>query len=217
MGSIDANLQISQLISGWVAEGMPQQPGCTWPKAKWITAFPDHAQMFIDAPVLLTRDFVGKKTQESILGGDPLSGFLISMAWGYGMTGYGRFRTNQVIKNPGILGVLKDSGELAMAGDVISAFRVFEDAKPSGIKVAFATKYLYFASREQSREALILDSVIAKYLTKSTGKKYKLFQFRSDDYEHYLTFMEAQASVNKISAGCLEEAIFFSLNRNWGQ
>jgi hypothetical protein len=213
----EPNPQISALISQWVGAGKPKQPGCKWPQAKWIAAFPDHAQLFIDAPQLLTRDYVGDKAQHSIRSGDPLSAFLISMAWGYGMTGYGRYRTNKVIRNVGFLEVLKSSGELAMSGDPISAFKVFEIAKPSGIKVAFATKYLYFASRELSREALILDSIIVKFLKSSTGNKYKLMQFRSDDYALYLDFMESQAKANKISAGNLEEVIFYSLNRDWGQ
>ena len=217
MFPIETNLQISTLISHWVSEGKPSQPGCIWPQEKWIISFPEHAQLFTDAPKVLTRDFVGKKAQERIKDGDPLSAFLISMAWGYGMTGYGRYRTAKVIRNHGFLEVLRKSGELAMAGDSISAFKVFEVAKPSGIKVAFGTKYLYFASREQSREALILDSIIVKFLKSSTGYKYKLMQFRSDDYAHYLEFMEKQASAHNISAGNLEEAIFYSLNRNWGQ
>lgn len=213
----EANSQISTLISQWKVEGKPKQPGCIWPQAKWIAAFPQHTNLFSSAPQLLTRDFVGEKAQHLIKTGDPLSAFLISMAWGYGMTGYGRYRTNKVIRNAGFLEVLKNSGELAISGDPISAFKVFEIAKPSGIKVAFATKYLYFASRGLTREALILDSIIVKYLKVSTGYKYKLMQFRSDDYAHYLDFMEAQAKANSISAGNLEEAIFYSLNREWGQ
>ena len=213
----EANSQISTLISQWVSDGKPKQPGCVWPQAKWIAAFPEHAKLFANAPQLLTRDFVGEKAQHSIKTGDPLSAFLISMAWGYGMTGYGRYRTNKVIKNAGFIEVLRKSGELAMSGDPVSAFKVFEIAKPAGIKVAFATKYLYFASRELSREALILDSILVKYLKASTGYKYKLMQFRSNDYAHYLNFMETQAKANKISAGNLEEAIFYSLNREWGQ
>jgi hypothetical protein len=42
-------------------------------------------------------------------------------------------------------------------------------------------------------------------------------QFRSDDYALYLEFMESQAKANKISAGNLEEVIFYSLNSDWGQ
>jgi hypothetical protein len=213
----EVNSQISTLISKWKGEGMPKQPGCIWPQTKWITAFPQYANLFSTAPKLLTRDFVGEKAQHSIKTEDPLSAFLISMAWGYGMTGYGRYRTNKVIKNAGFIEVLRKSGELAMSGDPVSAFKVFEIAKPAGIKVAFATKYLYFASRELSREALILDSILVKYLKAITGYKYKLMQFRSNDYAHYLNFMETQAKANKISAGNLEEAIFYSLNREWGQ
>lgn len=213
----EVNSQISTLISKWKGEGMPKQPGCIWPQTKWITAFPQYANLFSTAPKLLTRDFVGEKAQQLIKTGDPLSAFLISMAWGYGMTGYGRYRTNKVIKNTGFIDVLKRSGELAMTGDPVSAFKVFEVAKPSGIKVAFATKYLYFASRGLTKEALILDSIIVKYLKESTGCRYKLMQFRSDDYADYLDFMEVQARANSISAGNLEEAIFYSLNSEWGQ
>jgi hypothetical protein len=217
MHTAAANPEISKLISEWVGQGQPKQPGCVWPRKKWVLAFPEHTDLFVNAPELLTRDFIGKRVQQSISDGDALSAFLVSMAWGYGMTGYGRYRTDKVIKNPGFLEVLKESGEIAMAGDPVSAFRVFEKAKPAGIKVAFATKYLYFSSREKSREALILDSIIVKYLKNTTGRKYQLMQFRAEDYAHYLEFMESQAMINNISAGNLEEAIFYSLNRDWGQ
>lgn len=206
---------LDQLISTWNQSGKIRQEGTVWPKNKWATEFKIYKDLFLSAPDLLDRPTVAKICQKSLNDDKYIEAFLITMAWGYGTRGYGRYRTRKVLENPNFELLIQESGKFASSGLPIAAVSLFEKIQPKGIKIAYASKYLYFASYGSQRETLILDSFIEKFLKEKEGLRLKLSKFDSKNYETYLEFMESKATSYGIKPGILEEAIFKQLNPGW--
>jgi hypothetical protein len=45
-------------VAAWRAEGSPTQPAMAWPRERWITIFPTHANALREVRDLLDREIV---------------------------------------------------------------------------------------------------------------------------------------------------------------
>ena len=86
--------------------------------------------------------------------------FIATMMWGYGETGYGPWRTSEMLKSRGIKQALPDACSQIIAGD-------WEAAKDNCAVIRYCdtpyfTKFLYFVGRRYKTETmpLILDSFV---------------------------------------------------------
>lgn len=98
--------------------------------------------------------------------------FLASMIWGYGMVGYGRFRTEKMFstkKRETILTAVRDA---ISRGDILSAY---SEANLSYCGPAFFTKLFYFLGLvfKSNPLPLILDSRVSANLLKCNGNGFE--------------------------------------------
>lgn len=88
--------------------------------------------------------------------------FVATQVWGYGVTGYGSYRTRQVLAQPSAEAVLTEAVSLLVDEGAVAAFEVLNTL--DGLGPAFLTKFLYFAAQVlpdvKGPRPLILDSVL---------------------------------------------------------
>lgn len=92
--------------------------------------------------------------------------FVATQVWGYGVTGYGPYRTRQVLAQPSAEAVLTKAVSLLVDEGAVAAYEVLNIL--DGLGPAFLTKFLYFAGQTlpevKGPRPLILDSVLAGVL-----------------------------------------------------
>ncbi|MEQ8436533.1 MAG: hypothetical protein RIB65_03515 [Ilumatobacter fluminis] len=90
--------RLVSLAAAWSDAGKPAQPGIPWPRAAWQSAYPDRCQLIEHLPAQLTRDVVRNACRRAAESPEAaVDAFLVTMMWGYGNVGYGRYRTNKVL------------------------------------------------------------------------------------------------------------------------
>jgi len=127
-----------------------------------------------------------------------------SLAWGYGVRGYGRYRTRRVLAQDSagalLAGALENLRPAEVTPDaLIDAYDRFRSAhRLHGLGPAFFTKILYFAGYRHERAALqplILDSVVAGRLPAEAGpaNQYR-YGWSSSTWHGYLRWAHEQAA-----------------------
>ncbi|MEU1502758.1 hypothetical protein [Streptomyces sp. NPDC005732] len=71
--------------------------------------------------------------------------FVATQVWGYGVTGYGPYRTRQVLAQPSAEAVLTEAVSLLVDEGAGAAYEVLNTL--DGLGPAFLTKFLYFAGQ----------------------------------------------------------------------
>lgn len=98
--------------------------------------------------------------------------FVATQVWGYGVTGYGPYRTRQVLAQPSAEAVLTEAVSLLVDEGAVAAYEVLNTL--DGLGPAFLTKFLYFAGQAlpdvKGPRPLILDSVLAGVLRRHATK-----------------------------------------------
>ncbi|OII67193.1 hypothetical protein [Streptomyces sp. CC77] len=98
--------------------------------------------------------------------------FVATQVWGYGVTGYGPYRTRQVLARPGADAVLTEAVSLLVDEGAVAAYELLNTL--DGLGPAFFTKFLYFAGQAlpevKGPRPLILDSVLAGVLRRHATK-----------------------------------------------
>ncbi|MFX4292786.1 hypothetical protein [Streptomyces bohaiensis] len=109
----------------------------------------------------VSRAEVVAVAREAASHGDWRAALVAAHVWGYGGTGFGRFRTERVLAQPGVGEALEKAVASLRTGDVADAYEVLEPVRHYG--PAFFTKFLYFAGAAVAapERPLILDSVLA--------------------------------------------------------
>lgn len=98
--------------------------------------------------------------------------FFAVMIWGFGMTGYGPWRTEQMFKSKGFAKQFTDIRDAIAKGKIIEAYKA---AKIDQCGPAFFTKVFYFLGLVFGRTPLplILDSRVCASLLKCTDPTFK--------------------------------------------
>lgn len=117
------------------------------------------------------------------------------LSWGYGTTGYGRWRTRRTLGGSPdgsrlqtlLQPLATDRVTLETLGDVYSAF--FERPRLPWLGPAFFTKLIYFAGYRRGGggvQPLILDRVVASRLPFDLGVRSTTWQWTRDEWLKYI-------------------------------
>lgn len=184
------------------------QPGIPWPRERWIESFPEHRQVFDSLPDRVSREDVRSACAASPTSpAGAVEAFLAAMAWGHGESGYGVYRTRQILDSAGAdagprlaaaRSAAEDRGALAGYEQLGGASRMH------GLGPAFGTKFLFF----QNREALILDDLLARWFRGVTGVNLRPTVWNTNLYETYLTAMHDWAADANVEPASIEQAAF---------
>lgn len=183
MAKLRTNADVSeafdaQLRSIDLAEVNDRQP-CAWLPERWretwkayelphpevIEQICSHYQSFPPDP-RITRRFVFDFASR-----DPIALLIVSMAWGYGNTGFGAKHVKEMLANPAdVRGVLLEVLSALDDGDLSAGYCLLFDkgrARIPHLGVAFGTKFLYFARYESTLRPrpLIYDARVAHTVT----------------------------------------------------
>jgi hypothetical protein len=135
-----------------------------------------------------------------------LAVFIASQIWGYGAIGYGPFRLGQALADPQLAEALVEARVQLKGRDPVGAFRTLcvEHEFPY-VGASFGSKFLYLA--DPHRRALILDSVVRKWLAEHAGLN--LAGGRDErEYAVWLLVAEHWARALRVRGDQLELVIF---------
>jgi hypothetical protein len=206
---------VTALVSECRSQGRLSQPGVTWPRQRWIEAFPAFEGTFASLPDLLDRDCVREACLRAT--DDPpaaTAAFLAVMAWGFGSVGYGRFRTTAILTGtPDASVKLQSVAHTLVQEGPDGAYRRL--ARPADCQLrdlgpAFGTKFLYFCQPPgQAVTALILDQFVATWLARRTPLAVNPVPWSPSTYRRYLTHLHAWAG----SMGCRPDELEYWMFR----
>jgi hypothetical protein len=110
-------------------------------------------------------------------------------------------------------------GELADGGGLVRAYGRLGDhgaARLPGLGPAFGTKFLYFCSPPGTCPALILDRLVADWLSEHAGLRLNQIRWSASTYLRYLTAMSGWADEMALPADKLEVCIFMAAAADTG-
>lgn len=203
---------VQTLIKDWRRRGSPSQPGVDWNRPLWVDKFLAYKSFLEDVPVPLDRTGVQsrfEKLRHGELGTE--EAFLLSMVWGYGVTGYGWWRAKRVFdQNPNIGPRLTEVGRMLHIhdGPPLAYEALATDHKLKFLGPAFGTKYLYFCSASERRPALILDLLVAKWLRVNTTLVLDPVTWNPVAYAQWLDYAYSWADSLNVRPDELESCIF---------
>jgi len=203
------------LVDKWRSIGSPEQDGIAWPWQRWAERFPAEAQTFQALPQRLTRPVVRRACQDAAA--SPVAAeraFLTVMAWGYGGTGYGPYRVQRVLEATRDAGpILRSAADELASGEPVQAYARLGDhgaARLPGLGPAFGTKFLYFCSPPGTEPALILDRLVAGWLSGHAGLRLNQIRWSASTYLRYLTTMSEWADEMTLPPDKLEACVFMA-------
>ncbi|MBK3625355.1 hypothetical protein JHN59_10935 [Streptomyces sp. MBT49] len=148
---------------------IPYTPSTWMAVAPWPSSFADRAAA-VSASV--SRAEVVAAVRAAAQSEGWAEAFVATQVWGYGVTGYGPYRTRQVLAQPGAGAVLTEAASLLVDEGAVAAYEVLNAL--NGLGPAFLTKFLYFAGlalpEVKGPRPLILDSVLAGVLRQHATK-----------------------------------------------
>jgi hypothetical protein len=182
-------------------------------------AFPEAESVLTTLPDRIDRAVVREAARHAAHGErDARDAFTVTMVWGYGNRGYGRWRTRRVLNGTPhaaqhlatVASVLADAGALDAYASFTGLCRLF------GFGSAFGTKYLHFCPQSvDGAEALILDGVVGRWLRSEAGVHLNVASWSPRTYGQYLNTLAAWARELDVPAPVLEERIFTAGVTTW--
>ena len=201
------------MVEEWRTRGRPDQPPISWPRDRWVAAFPARTAVFERLPVELDRDAVRTAVRRSLEQGDVIGAFLPCMAWGFGQVGYGPFRVSRMLAGGDAEAKLAAVAEAAAAGRPVDAYGLLGgSSRLDQLGPAFGTKFLYFVDRR----GLILDRVIAGCLAMVSDLRFNPTRWDSAGYQSYLDVMARWSGELGVRADELERVLFTAEARRIG-
>src|SRR6266511_1362641 len=114
--------RLAALRDAHASGGSRTQRPIPWPRERWLAWLPEHKGILEGLPSSLDRAAVRARAEAPRTSGEAVAGFLASMVWGFGRSGYGPWRVRQALDGaPDLAFVLLDA---AMAGetDAVAAY-----------------------------------------------------------------------------------------------
>lgn len=183
----------------------------------------------------IRRDELVHLAHEAIGQDRAIDAFVLTMIWGYGVTGYGPARTRKVLEgNPtsnskrdaSVRSRLAETAELARQGGLLeraeAAYRFINrgEGECKNLGPSFFTKWLYVSSAQgdarNARALPILDEVTRGYVNQQFNSDGQVRVRYTSDYKRYVRLLSRWASDagNGASAVDVEEAIFAVARRS---
>ncbi len=185
-----------------------------WARSRWAEALPQFEDRFMSLPDRLDRDSVRRACQEA--GSDTFratEAFAVVMAWGFGQVGYGPHRTARILATPDAPTRLHEVVLSLSVDGALAGYRTLAShSRLHGLGPAFGTKYLYFCQpRPTSQVALILDALVASWLTREAQVHADPVPWSVSTYAKYLDLMHIWGEELRCSADEIEMCIFRSM------
>lgn len=199
------------LIEAWRAAGSCPQRPIPWPRQSWINGLPEHAGLFRRLPDELSRDVV--RVNARAAGTSPalaVESFLVAMAWGYGMVGYGCWRTAHVLQqNPSAAAELQCTARIVARDGTIAGYRhLANEGRLKFLGPAFGTKYLHFIPQAATgQSALIHDAVVSASIRAHGGPSFSA-RWSTRNYKEYLDLLTRWSQHLQVDAVDLETSLF---------
>lgn len=130
--------------------------------------------------------------------------FLLAMVWGYGLVGYGPFRTRRILDRPEAASELLEVAQVVQRDGGLAAFQLIADRRNGGkrsflkwLGPAFGTKYIYFLTAKNSPKepAPVMDAVVYRWFRKhAPGRKLRVDFWHTPSYEQFLNSLAEWAA-----------------------
>ncbi|MFJ9039664.1 hypothetical protein ACIRF8_24080 [Streptomyces sp. NPDC102406] len=133
-------------IHGSGAHTIPYSPASWMAITPWPDAFADRA---VVASASVSRADVVATVRAAEQSQSWAEAFVATQVWGYGLTGYGPYRTGQVLAQPGAEEAFTEAVSLLTDEGVSAAYERLQVL--DGLGPAFITKFLYFAGQASGR------------------------------------------------------------------
>lgn len=190
---------------------MRQEP-INWERAKgnWLQDLP-HLAAYIDhLPTLLDRRLIREIFENDTHA--PEAKFATVMIWGYGVVGYGSYRTKKMFGSADFLPKIEESYRLSRSGNFLDAYKYLSKNKIESLGPAFGTKWISFSSPSSS-PAPIYDSFVAKWFGYFAPEVFGVNSNSSllwnlKTYATYAAWMQEQAQILSVKIDDLELLIF---------
>ena len=204
---------VRQVVSAWVAQGRPPQPAERWDDNDWLAWLPEHRDLFNELPRALDRAALRRACVDASVDEASATRALIPVTiWGYVNANYGPSRTAAMLRTPHAGHRLLVAAQTLKTQGALAAYVRLSDRGGShldGLGSAFATKFMYFCQPvDQTPIALILDSLVSKWLANIVGISLPSDRWSRPVYAEYLRLMHAWASALGCAADDIEYCIF---------
>jgi hypothetical protein len=202
---------VVEVVGRWQAGGRPGQPAIGWPRGRWLDWFPDSSDLLGSLPDRLDRATVRAACLEAARSPTAAwQAFMVVMVWGQGMTGYGPWRTARILRDTSEAKErLARVARHLTQGGALDAYRRFGgDCRLRWLGPAFGTKYLYFCPQSPGSPALILDRLVAQWLTRNTQSSFHAGPWSPSTYRRYLELVGSWAAALGVAAEEVEWCIF---------
>ncbi len=198
-----------------------EQPPIPFDASKWQGSLGGWWPIDVPHTDRISRDDLFRFADEWRLGARPASDlFALTMAWGYGNVGYGRYRTQRMLRTADATEKLERAlealraPELAPVPELRSAYQALARGGASrlhGLGPAFFTKLLYFAGFRRGTvgvQPLIVDARVARALRVAGGPALRTWGWSSEEWLTYLAWASEKAAERNVSADAIELRLF---------
>ena len=203
----------------------PEAQSIPYRRSHWnkLSSRNNYCREIIDeSPSAITRKYIFELSSNNK---NPEKIFIATMIWGYGTTGYGSFRTQEMIQTPCFQESITRATLLIEDNRIMDAYKLFSiEKKIKQCGSAFFTKFMYFIGRRiHDQYPLIADSRVANAFDKILGREEvkNMFSFalRKDNaissvgnnphgYMKYLDVMHSTAKSLNCPADAIELFLF---------
>jgi len=217
MNEAESELRLAALHAAWVSADRPAQRAVGWSRAAWRRSLPQFADYFEGIPGQLDRTFVAARFHPHRATEAIIDAFLLAMIWGHGSTGYGAWRTGQILSNSPEAGTrLLDVYEIAREAP-LEAYRSMgyrHRNRLIGLGPAFGTKFISYAAGSNGVHAPILDALTAAWVARFTGETYAPAVWRPVEYARYLSLLSGWSTTIGEDIGVTEFLMFADASKN---
>lgn len=206
---------IERLFEEWEAKDRRQPVAVAWDLNVWKRQFDPHSEeisFLSELPAQLTRDDGESFGNDATTSADSArKAFLYSMAWGFGTTNYGAWRTKQILtaNSDAYERLFVCAQTVANEGSVEGYRFLANEGRLKWFGPAFGTKFLYFCSvNEPQARALVLDRLVGDWLARSTDLKINPTRWSTAAYKGFLDQMRNWSHALDLAPDQLEALIF---------
>ena len=206
--------KVADRVTRWRNDNSPPQKAIDWPRHRWLSKIPEYSELIRNLPESLEREHVRRMAMHAA---DHEAGaahaFIAAMAWGFGMSGYGPWRTRRMLDNtPQALQHLRQAATTVRGAGAIAGYRYLaNEGRIAGLGPAFGTKFLYFIPQAVSGpHALIHDAVVTAAICSHGGPHLSPRAWSTLTYETFLGQLGSWSAVVGVEPTDLEMILFSS-------
>lgn len=189
----------------WQYAGRPTQVPSRWNRKSWTNQLGQYEEFFNGLKIdrIDRKQAVQLSPHKVTNEEEAVQVFLLAMLWGYGLVGYGPFRTRRIMDRPEAVAELLEVAQVAQRDGGLAAFQLIADRRSGGTKSflkwlgpAFGTKYIYFLTAKSNPEkpAPVMDAVVYRWFRKhSPDRKVRVDFWHTPSYKQFLDCLEEWA------------------------